>query len=95
MRYVGILLACWETPVSQHTTKIFVVEYKQPKVVYKPVRRAIKLRAQKKTQQDLKKLYNTDKLQDRKIRRDFCISLWNKYDVLAVEAKDSESVEEK
>ncbi|KAK2705018.1 hypothetical protein QYM36_017163 [Artemia franciscana] len=35
----------------------------------------IKLCAQKKTQQDLKKLYNTDKLQDQKIRRDFCISL--------------------
>ncbi|KAK2716470.1 hypothetical protein QYM36_006823 [Artemia franciscana] len=55
----------------------------------------IKLRAQKKKQQNLKKLYDTDKLQDRKTRRDFCISLWNKFDALAVEANDSESVEEK
>ncbi|XP_065584387.1 uncharacterized protein LOC136043406 [Artemia franciscana] len=55
----------------------------------------IKLRAQKKTQQDLKKLYDTDKLQDQKIRRDFCISVWNKFDALPVEANDSESVEEK
>jgi len=55
----------------------------------------IKLRAQRKTQQDLKKLYHTEKLQDRKVYRYFCISLWNKFDVLAVEAKDSESVEEK
>ncbi|XP_065576323.1 craniofacial development protein 2-like [Artemia franciscana] len=47
------------------------------------------------TQQDLKKLYDTNKLQDQKIRRDFCISLWNKFDTLAVEANDSESVEEK
>ena len=55
----------------------------------------IKLRAQKKTQQDLKKLYDTDKLQDQKIRRDFCISVWNKFDALPVEANDSESVKEK
>ncbi|KAK2720208.1 hypothetical protein QYM36_004187 [Artemia franciscana] len=52
----------------------------------------IKLRAQKKTQQDLKKLYDTDKLQDQKIRRDFCISLWNKFNALAVKANDSESL---
>ncbi|KAK2721265.1 hypothetical protein QYM36_003519 [Artemia franciscana] len=51
----------------------------------------IKIRAQKKTQQDLKKLYDKNKLQDRKIRRDFCISLWNKFDALAVEANDSKS----
>ena len=55
----------------------------------------IKLHAQKRTQQDLKKLYDTDKLQDQKIRRDLCVSLWNKFDALAVEANDSESVEEK
>ena len=53
------------------------------------------LRARKKTQQDLKNLYDLDKLQDRKIRRDFCVSLWNKFDALGLEAKDSESVEEK
>ena len=46
-----------------------------------------KLCAQRKTQQDLKKLYNMDKLQDKKICRDFCILLWNKFDALAVEAK--------
>ncbi|KAK2718274.1 hypothetical protein QYM36_005546 [Artemia franciscana] len=55
----------------------------------------IKLRAQKKTQQDLKKLYERTSYRIEKIRRDFCISLWNKFDALAVEANDSESVEEK
>ncbi|KAK2722895.1 hypothetical protein QYM36_003177 [Artemia franciscana] len=55
----------------------------------------MKLRAQKKTLQDLKKLYDTDKLQDQKICIDFCISLWNKFDALADEANDSETVEEK
>ncbi|KAK2722317.1 hypothetical protein QYM36_002747 [Artemia franciscana] len=48
----------------------------------------IKLRDQKKTQQDLKKLCDTDKQQDRKVRRDFCMSLWNKFVALDFESKD-------
>ena len=55
----------------------------------------IKLLAPQESRSNLRKPYDTEKMHDDKVQREFCMTIKNKFNALVVEAGEPESIERK